>query len=83
MKIKDFRDIFCRNNLPKKIPRLEAGFINLDNSIGPGTHWVCYRDIDKQFCEYFDPFGLITQKKIYLPKSGFIRKTKIFKLNQY
>ena len=26
---------------------------------------MCYRNIDKQFCEYFDPFGLITQK-IYI-----------------
>ena len=25
---------------------------------GPGTHWVCYRNIDN-LVEYFDPFGLI------------------------
>ena len=25
---------------------------------GPGTHWVCYRNIDN-VVEYFDPFGLI------------------------
>ena len=25
---------------------------------GPGTHWVCYRNIDS-VVEYFDPFGLI------------------------
>ena len=28
-----------------------------DPHIGPGTHWVCYRNIGR-FCEYFDSFGL-------------------------
>ena len=55
LKIKHFSGIFCRDNLPKKIQRLETGIINLDDSIGPRTHWVCYRDIDKLFWEYFDP----------------------------
>ena len=52
LKIKYFRGVFSRDNLPKKIQRLETGFINLDDSIGPGSHWVCYRNIVKQFCEY-------------------------------
>ena len=32
--------------------------INLDDIQGPGTHWVCYRNLDS-VVEYFDPFGLI------------------------
>ena len=68
LKIKHFRGIFCRDNLPKKMQRLKTGIINLDDSIGPGTHWVCFRDIDKQFCEYFDPFGLNTPIKIIYKK---------------
>ena len=55
--IKHFRGIYSRDGLPKKI-RKECGIINLDDITGPGTHWVCYRNIDS-VVEYFDPFGLI------------------------
>ena len=55
--IKNFRGIYSRDGLPKKI-RKECGIINLDDMTGPGTHWVCYRNIDN-LVEYFDPFGLI------------------------
>ena len=43
--IKHFRGIYSRDGLPKKI-RKECGVINLDDITGPGTHWVCYRNID-------------------------------------
>ena len=55
--IKHFRGIYSRDGLPKKIKK-ECGIINLDDMTGPGTHWVCYRNIDN-LVEYFDPFGLI------------------------
>ena len=55
--IKHLRGIYSRDRLPKKI-RKECGIINLDDMTGPGTHWVCYRNIGK-VVEYFDPFGLI------------------------
>ena len=50
---------------------METGIINLDDSMGGGSHWICYRNVDKQFCEYFDPFGLImpNQIKHYLKTS--------------
>ena len=37
-----------------------------------GSHWICYRNVDKQYCEYFDPFGLIMPNEIknYLKTSG-------------
>ena len=50
-------------NYQKKI-RKECGITNLDDNQGPGTHWVCYRNIDS-FVEYFDPFGLIMPHEIY------------------
>ena len=64
--IKHFRDIYSRKDLPKKIKK-ECGIINLDDNQGPGTHWVCYRNIDS-FVEFFDSFGLIDNiwKKTYL-----------------
>ena len=62
--IKYFRGIYSRDNLPDKIHKLETGIINLDDSMGGGSHWICYRNVDKQFCEYFDPFGLIMRNEI-------------------
>ena len=57
LKIKNLRGIFSRDRLPNKIQK-ECGIINLDDIQGPGTHWVCYRNLDS-VVEYFDPFGLI------------------------
>lgn len=45
-----------RDSLPKR-PRLrECGIINLDSSIGSGTHWVAYYK-NKEEKTYFDSFG--------------------------
>ena len=57
LKIKYLRGIYSRDQLPSKIKK-ECGIINLDDKQGPGTHWVCFRNIDS-VVEYFDPFGLI------------------------
>lgn len=38
--------------------------ISLDDQIGAGTHWVCYRNID-QYCEYFDSYGLPMPSDVY------------------
>ena len=61
--IKHFRDIYSRKDLPKKIKK-ECGIINLDDIQGPGTHWVCYRNGESGFYEYFDPFGLIMPNEV-------------------
>ena len=74
--IKHFRGIYSRDRLPKKI-RKECGIINLDDITGPGTHWVCYRNLDggrhspqnppaawSGVIEYFDPFGLIMPNEV-------------------
>ena len=80
--IKYFRGIYSRDGLPKKIKK-ECGIINLDDKMGPGTHWVCYRwgDASPQnppagmlgdVVEYFDPFGLIMPNEVlnYFHTSG-------------
>ena len=61
--IKNFRGIYSRDGLPKKIKK-ECGIINLDDITGPGTHWVCYRNGESGFYEYFDPFGLIMPNEV-------------------
>ena len=65
--IKYFRSITQEIDFLIKLKRK-----NVDSNKGQGTHWVCYRNIDKQMVEYFDPFGLIMPHKIhhYLAKSG-------------
>ena len=72
LQIKYFRSIYSRDRLPDHIRKKECGIINLDSIKGQGTHWVCYRNIDKLMVEYFDPFGLIMPHEIshYLSKSG-------------
>ena len=69
--IKYFRGVFSKDVLPKQIKNKDCGIINLDDHIGPGTHWVCYRNIDR-FCEYFDSFGLMmpTEVSEYIGTSG-------------
>ena len=70
--IKHFRSIYSRDPLPDKIYKKECGIINLDDIEGQGTHWVCYRNLEKNLVEYFDPFELIMPYEIrdYLLTSG-------------
>ena len=72
LEIKHFRGIFSRDALPDKILKKECGIINLDDIVGQGTDWVCYRNLEKNLIEYFDPFGLIMPYQIrdYLLTSG-------------
>ena len=75
--IKNFRGVYSRDALPTKILKNEVGIIpiniiiNLDSQIGPGTHWVAYRNRDKH-AEYFDSFGLRMPDEVmnYLRTSG-------------
>lgn len=45
-----------KDSLPKKPLLNESAIVNLDNSIGEGTHWVCYKKIGNNVY-YFDSFG--------------------------
>ncbi len=51
------RGVFMRDNLPKRLRKNECGIINLDETLGSGTHWVCYLKNGKTKL-YFDSFGL-------------------------
>ena len=44
--------MFSRDNLKGIIKKPECGIINLDDTIGSGTHCVCY------YNNYFAPFGM-------------------------
>ena len=52
-----------RNKLPKNGPlQTESAIINLDNAIGPGTHWVAYRKTKNEVV-YFNSFGDLPPSK--------------------
>ena len=52
----------CEKNCQKKPYKKECGIVNLDNSSGPGTHWVAYYK-DDDIKEYFDSFGNLQPPK--------------------
>lgn len=56
LKIPNFRGVYMRNDLPSKIYRNEAGIVNLDDKIGPGTHWTAYVKHGRKVT-YFDSIG--------------------------
>lgn len=51
-----------KDNLPKTMWKNESGIVNLDNSTGPGTHWVCYKKLGEKVY-YFDSFGNLPPPK--------------------
>lgn len=62
MKLPFFRGVFMKDALPKQIMKNETGIVNLDNSDGAGTHWVCYKKLGDTIY-YFDSFGNIPPPK--------------------
>lgn len=45
-----------KDSLPKNPYINESAIVNLDDTTGEGTHWVCYRKI-KNDVHYYDSFG--------------------------
>ena len=80
--IKSLRGIYSRDGLPKKIKQ-ECGIINLDDMSGPGTHWVCYRNLSS-VVEYFDPFGLImpNEAKKYFNTASPSGKRTVYSIDE-
>ena len=45
MRVPYFRSVFMRIMLPTSgAHRNESGIVNLDDAMGPGTHWVAYAE---------------------------------------
>lgn len=62
MKIPFFRGVFMKDALPNKIWKNETGIVNLDDSKGIGTHWVCYKKFNKTIY-YYDSYGNLPPPK--------------------
>lgn len=57
LKIPMFKGVYMRDSLPSTRPRkYESVIVNLDSTRGSGTHWVCFKKVDKKIY-YYDSFG--------------------------
>jgi hypothetical protein len=57
LKIKHFRGVFVRDQLPKKPLTNECGILNTGDSSTNGFHWVCWYKVGrKKLC--FDSYAL-------------------------
>lgn len=56
--IKHF-SVLSVDKLPKKLAKHKSAIVNLDDSTGPGTHWVAlYNGSNQDHVIYCDPFGM-------------------------
>ena len=83
LKIKNFRGVFMRNNLPTECSCTECGIVNLNKTSERGSHWVCYYKTDSTRI-YFDSFGQVTPIEIqkYLKtKNEFLHSENVIQRN--
>ena len=70
--IPTFQRVFVRDNLPSKPDKNECGVLNLDDSLGNGTHWTTwYQKNNKNF--YFDSCGIQPPRESQKYQNGTIR----------
>lgn len=62
LRIPFFRGVFMKDGLPRSVKHNETGVVNLDNTVGPGTHWVCYKKLGNTVY-YYDSFGNLPPPK--------------------
>jgi len=55
--IPNFRGVFQRDALPKRSRKGECGILNLDDSLGGGSHWTAWFKNNNEK-RYFDSFGI-------------------------
>jgi len=70
-----FRGIYLRDTLPRRARENESAILNLDDTRGPGTHWVAYKKRGAH-ATYFDSYGNLRPPKElvrYLCSSGVKR----------
>lgn len=72
-KIKNFRGVFMKDELPPKPRQNECGVINLENSNERGSHWVCYFKKGDS-AVYFDSYS---DAKPPIELVRYLGKTKI------
>lgn len=56
LEIPQFRGVFMRDTLPKRMWKKECGIVNMDSVSGEGTHWTAYCKRQNEII-YFDSYG--------------------------
>ena len=57
LRIKHFRGVFVRDQLPEKPRKIECGILNTGDSSTNGFHWMCwYKNDNEKLC--FDSYAL-------------------------
>ena len=64
LNLRSFRGVYMRDELPTPINSTECVIVNLDDSDGPGTHWVCCWKTSKESM-YSDSYGFEPPNEIY------------------
>src|SRR5271156_1094798 len=82
LKIPNFRGVYMRDQLPKRIQTNECGIVNLEPESMNGSHWVSYYKKGK-LKYYFDSYGLdpTNQVKSYLKSPIYCSTFEIQKFN--
>lgn len=71
--IKGFKGCLPKDLFKGKIKKLESAVVNMDDSTGPGTHFVAYYNNPKsEYVNYFDSYAVQPPEQIkrYLLTSG-------------
>jgi hypothetical protein len=78
LKIKNFRGVYLRDELPKQPKRVECGILNLGDSQGNGTHWTAWIK-NNQRKYYFDSYGLTPPQELvsYLNKPVYYNSERV------
>ena len=74
----EFRGVFLRDILPKKVKLNECGILNFDSSSGDGTHWVMwFRNGKNKF--YIDSYGVQPSSELiaYLKSAIFYNSERV------
>ena len=61
--VRDFKGVFMKDALPSKSEAGASYIINLDDSEGPGTHWMGLYVAPKE-AFYYDPYGLDPPREV-------------------
>ncbi len=59
-----YQGCIAKDTLPHQIKPNSFYIINLDDSIGRGTHWTCIVNIKPKTCLYFDSYGMIAPTQV-------------------
>ena len=58
LNIKNFKGVYMRDELKGKTNNNESLILNIGDSSGDGTHWICLYSMDGK-CKHFDSYGFM------------------------